>query len=84
MRILSANTDGVLIHHPREAMEQIYRVMEQVRDIYRLNKFDVIEVIRLCRASVNEYVMSYRDPDTGEVAIKGRGAAFNDGTKRRT
>ena len=62
-------------------MEQIYRAMEQVRDIYRLNKFDVIEVIRLCRASVNEYVMSYRDPDTGEVTIKGRGAAFNDGTK---
>jgi hypothetical protein len=58
VRILSANTDGVLIHHPREAMEQIYRVMEQVRDIYRLNKFDVIAVIRLCRASVNEYVMS--------------------------
>ena len=81
VRILSANTDGVLIHHPREAVEQIHRVMEQVRDIYRLNKFDVIEVIRLCRASVNEYVMSYRDPDTGEMAIKGRGAAFNDGTK---
>jgi hypothetical protein len=62
-------------------MKQIYDVMQHVRDIYRLNKFDVIEVMRLCRASVNEYVISYRDPDTGEVAIKGRGAAFNDGTK---
>lgn len=81
VRILSANTDGVLIHHPRDAKERIDGVMQQVRGIYRLNKFDVIEVMRLCRASVNEYVMSYRDPDTGEIAVKGRGAAFNDGTK---
>ena len=80
VRVLSANTDGVLIHHRRMAMEPIYAAMKRVRGTYNLNKFDVTEVLRLCRVSVNEYVMSYRDPDTGEVGIKGRGAAFNDGS----
>ena len=80
VRVLSANTDGMLIHHPRATMEQIYAAMKRVRETYDLNKFDVSEVLRLCRVSVNEYVMLYRDPDTGEIAIKGRGAAFNDGS----
>ena len=41
----------------------------------------MVEVIRVCRVSCNEYVMSYRDPDTGEVQVKGRGALFNDGSQ---
>ena len=81
VRVLSCNTDGLLIHHPRDKMEQIYAAMKSVREIYRLNKFDVVEVIRVCRVSCNEYVMSYRDPDTGEVQVKGRGALFNDGSQ---
>jgi hypothetical protein len=83
LRVLSANTDGVLIHHPRDAMQQVYAVMKEVRDIYHLNKFDVAEVLRLRRTAINDYVMSYRDPDTGTVEIKGRGA-FNDGMKAET
>lgn len=81
VRVLSANTDGVLLHHPRAATDQIAAAMETVRGIYDLNKFEVVEVLRLCRVANNEYVMKYRDPDTGEVMIKGRGQAFNDGTE---
>jgi len=80
LRVLSANTDGILVHHPRAAIGDVYAAMKRVREVYSLNKFDVIECLRLCRASINEYVMSYRN-DAGEVAIKRRGGAFNDGSQ---
>ena len=79
VRILSANTDGLLIHHPRKVLDQVYEAMKRVRAIYSLNKFDVVDVQRLCRATVNEYAMSYRED--GKLKIKGRGKAFNDGTE---
>ena len=55
VRILSANTDGLLIHHPRKVLDQVQEAMKRVRAIYSLNKFDVVDVQRLCRATVNEY-----------------------------
>ena len=33
VRVLSCNTDGLLIHHPRDKMEQIYAAMKSVREI---------------------------------------------------
>ena len=42
VRILSANTDGLLIHHPRKVLDQVDQAMKRVRAIYSLNKFDVV------------------------------------------
>lgn len=55
LRVLSANTDGILIHHPRDTMDQVDAAPRRVRAIYELNKFDVVEVLRLCRVNIHEY-----------------------------
>ena len=80
LRVLSANTDGVTLHYRRSDLPKIRAIMQEIAAIYDLNAFDELDVIRICRASINEYVMAYRDED-GVVKIKARGGAFNDGTK---
>ena len=80
VEVLSANTDGLLVRHPKDATDRVYDAMKRVRTIYGTNRFDVADVQRLCRISVGEYVMVYRD-DRGNLKLKRKGKSFNDGTE---
>jgi hypothetical protein len=77
LAVLSANTDGVLLRLQRQSVEQLHAAMDSVAGIYGVT-FEEVEIDRLCRISINEYVLSYRDTK-GERKIKARGGAFNAG-----
>ena len=57
--VLSANTDGVMIHYRRADLIRIHAIMDDLVATYEINAFDELAVIRVCRATINEYVMAY-------------------------
>jgi hypothetical protein len=77
LSVLSANTDGVMVRLRRQHVGQLHAVMAEVAGIYGVT-FEEVEINRLCRISINEYVLSYLD-SAGDLKIKARGGAFNAG-----